>query len=118
MKIAVASDKSRVAGHFGHCEGFHIFHIESNDIIKVEIIANPGHRPGFLPNFLNDAGVNVVISGGLGGGAIDIFSEKGIKVVTGASGSSEEVVRAYINGDLKSAVTVCKEHMHQGDCGH
>lgn len=118
MKIAVASDNNRVAGHFGHCEGFHIFHVESNDIIKVEVVANPGHRPGFLPNFLNDAGVNVIISGGMGGGAIDIFNEKGIKVITGASGLSEDVVKTYINGQLESAGTVCKEHMNHGDCGH
>lgn len=49
-------------------------------------IPNPGHRPGFLPIFLHEKGLNVIISGGMGGGAVDIFNEKGIEVITGASG--------------------------------
>ena len=76
MKIAVASENGMVTEHFGHCEGFMIFDTENNQIVKSETIANPGHRPGFLPNFLNDMGVNVIISGGMGGGAIDIYNKK------------------------------------------
>src|SRR5690606_40807225 len=77
IKIAVASDNGMVTEHFGHCEGFIIFEVENKQIIKSETIANPGHRPGFLPNYLNDMGVNVVISGGIGAGAINIFKEIG-----------------------------------------
>ncbi len=51
MKIAVASDNGMVTAHFGHCEGFEIFEIKDNKILKNETIGNPGHRPGFLPNF-------------------------------------------------------------------
>ena len=68
MKIAVASEQQNVATHFGHCENFNIYETEGNKIIKSESVPNPGHRPGFLPNFLNDLGVNVIISGGMGGG--------------------------------------------------
>lgn len=56
--------------------------------MKSECIPNPGHKPGFLPNFLNNLGVNVIISGGMSGGAIDIFNEKGIEVIEGASGNA------------------------------
>ncbi|HBI57040.1 MAG TPA: dinitrogenase iron-molybdenum cofactor, partial [Firmicutes bacterium] len=56
----------------------------------------PGHRPGFLPNFLSDQGVNVIISGGVGGGAIEIFEEKGIEVVTGARGSADDAANSYL----------------------
>lgn len=117
MKIAVASDGKQVSQHFGHCEGFTIFNIENNEIKGNEFVQNPGHRPGFLPVFLHEKGTNVVISGGMGGGAIDIFNEKGIKVVVGASGDSETAVKNYLNGTLKSTDSVCHEHQHADGCG-
>ncbi len=118
IKIAVASDNGQVAGHFGHCEGFMIFETESNGIAKVETFPNPGHRPGFLPNFLNDLGVKVIIAGGMGGGAIDIFNEKKIEVIVGASGDATKAVEQYLAGSLKSTGSVCHEHQHHGSCGH
>lgn len=117
MKIAVASDNEMVTEHFGHCEGFMIFDIENKKIIRSETIANPGHKPGFLPNFLNEMGVNVIISGGMGGGAIDIFNEKNIEVIVGARGSANEAAEAYLQGSLKSTDSVCHEHQHHGECG-
>lgn len=118
MKIAVASEGKMVTEHFGHCEAFTIFNCKDNDIIKIESIANPGHKPGFLPNFLNDLGVNVIISGGMGGGAIDIFNEKNIEVIIGASGEAEVAVKKYLKGELKSTGSVCHEHQHSHECGH
>ncbi len=112
MKIAVASEKEMVTGHFGHCENFNIYETNGNEIVKNESVKNPGHKPGFLPNFLNDMGVNVIISGGMGGGAIDIFNEKGIEVIVGASGNAREAAEAYLKGSLKSTGSVCHEHNH------
>mgnify|MGYP003879640107 CR=1 FL=1 len=91
--------------------------VENNQIVKSQSIPNPGHRPGFLPNFLNDLGVNVIISGGMGGGAIEIFNEKGIEVITGAKGSAEVAVNSYLQGNLKSTGSVCHEHHHHDECG-
>jgi predicted Fe-Mo cluster-binding NifX family protein len=105
-----------VTGHFGHCENFNIYESEDNKITKISSVPNPGHRPGFLPNYLNDLNVNVIISGGMGGGAIDIFNEKGIEVVTGATGDAEQAAVNYLNGSLKSTGSVCHEHQHHGDC--
>lgn len=116
MKIAVASEKTVVAGHFGHCENFNIFEVEDGAIVKRESIPNPGHKPGFLPNFLNDRGVRVIISGGMGGGAADIFNEKGIETITGAQGNAEAAVKSYLKGELKSTGSVCQEHQHHGEC--
>lgn len=118
MKIAVASEGKMVTEHFGHCEGFNIFEAENNVIVKSKFFINPGHKPGFLPNFLNDLGVNAVISGGMGGGAIDIFNEKGIKVITGARGDAKEAAESYLQGKLKSTDSICHEHKHHGECGH
>jgi predicted Fe-Mo cluster-binding NifX family protein len=75
-KIAVAGEGKNVTEHFGHCVHFLIYDVENGKIIKEESIPNPGHKPGFLPNFLADRGVNVIISGGMGGGAVDIFHER------------------------------------------
>ena len=107
IKIAVASENDMVTEHFGHCANFKIFEVQNNQIMKSESIPNPGHKPGFLPNFLNDMGVNVIISGGMGGGAIDIFNEKGIEVIVGASGNAKAAVEAYLQG----------EHQHHDECG-
>lgn len=118
MKIAVASEGRLVTEHFGHCEGFTIFETEDGKITKSNFVPNPGHRPGFLPNYLNDMGVNVIISGGMGGGAIDIFNEKNIEVIVGASGDSITAAEEYLNGTLKSTGSVCHDHQHSGECGH
>jgi predicted Fe-Mo cluster-binding NifX family protein len=117
IRIAVASDNGMVTEHFGHCEGFMIFDAENNKIVKSETIANPGHKPGFLPNFLANRGVNVIISGGMGGGAVDIFNERNIEVIVGARGEAKAAVEAYLQGSLKSTGSVCHEHEHQDECG-
>jgi predicted Fe-Mo cluster-binding NifX family protein len=93
-----------------------IFDTEAGGILKSESIPNPGHRPGFLPVFLNDLGVNVIISGGMGGGAVDIFNSKGIEVITGASGSAENAVKHYLSGELESTGSICHEHQHHDEC--
>jgi len=116
FKIAVAAEGANVTGHFGHCEAFIIFETENGKIIREETVANPGHKPGFLPNFLADRGVKVIISGGMGGGAVDIFNERDVEVVTGASGSARTAVEKYLAGELKSTGSVCHEHQHHDAC--
>jgi predicted Fe-Mo cluster-binding NifX family protein len=107
-----------VKEQFGHCINFNIFDAENSKIVKSESIPNPGHKPGFLPNYLNDMGVKVIISGGMGAGAIEIFNEKGIEVIVGASGAAKAAVEQYLNGELKSTGSVCQEHQHHDECGH
>jgi predicted Fe-Mo cluster-binding NifX family protein len=116
IKIAVASENDMVTEHFGHCKNFNIFEIEDGKITRSETITNPGHRPGFLPNFLNGLGVKVIISGGIGSGAIDLFNEKGIEVIIGASGDAKTAVEAYLHGYLKSSGSVCNQHHHNDEC--
>lgn len=120
MKIAVASMGTQVAGHFGHCELFSIFEAENGKILSMEAVPNPGHRPGFLPNFLADRGVKVIISGGMGGGAVEIFNERGVEVIVGAQGDAALAVEKYLAGQLKSTGSVCNHHDHDHDhsCGH
>ncbi len=116
MKIAVASEGGMVTEHFGHCKDFMFFETQNDKILKSETIANPGHKPGFLPNFLADHGVNVIISGGMGGGAVEIFNERNVEVVVGASGDAKTAVENYLKGNLKTTGSVCHEHQHHDEC--
>ena len=117
MKIAAACTGTQMCQHFGHCENFMIFEAEDGKILSEQSIPNPGHRPGFLPNFLGDMGVNVMIAGGIGGGAIEIFAERGIPVITGAQGGARKAAEAYVAGTLQSTNAECHEHAHHDDCG-
>jgi predicted Fe-Mo cluster-binding NifX family protein len=113
MKIAVACEGKTITEHFGHCEAFAIFEAQGMQIVNKQFVPNPGHKPGFLPVFLHEKGVNVIISGGMGGGAVDIFNDKGIEVITGASGDAETAASNYLQGKLKSTGSVCHQHSHE-----
>jgi predicted Fe-Mo cluster-binding NifX family protein len=110
MKIAVASEKEMVTSHFGHCENFNIFSVEKGVITEKVSIPNPGHKPGFLPKFLNEKGVKVIISGGMGGAAVQIFNDNNIEVVIGTKGSAQEAVEKFNKGELKSTGSICHVH--------
>ena len=116
MRIAVASEGNNVSGHFGHCAGFTMFDVEDNKIVNKEYIQSPGHKPGFLPVFLNEKGANVIIAGGMGEHAQELFAQNNIQVVVGAVGSIEENVDQFIKGALKSTGSVCTKHEHEGHC--
>ena len=116
MKIAIASEGKYVSGHFGHCEGFTTYEVGEDKALKKSFVENPGHRPGFLPVFLKGLDTNVIIAGGMGETAQQLFSENGIEVVVGAQGLSDDVVQSFLKGELKSTGSVCREHQHEGHC--
>lgn len=117
MMIAVPSTGKTICPHFGHCENFNLFEAENGTIVSEKSVPNPGHRPGYLPNFLADMGVTVIVAGGMGGGAVQIFQERGVEVVAGASGDAKTAVEQYLKGELKSTGEVCHEHA-MGDHGN
>lgn len=118
MKIVVASDGTQVTGHFGHCESFRIYETDNGAILSEETIPNPGHKPGFLPNFLADKGAAVLICGGLGASASAIFERRGVTVITGAQGDAKDAVLRYLKGELHSTGSICREHAHHHEnCG-
>lgn len=112
MKIAIASDNKKVASHFGHCQAFECFVIKDDKIDKWQTIENPGHKPGFLPVYLYQKEVDVIIAGGMGQSAAELFNRNGIKVICGARGNIEDVANAYINGTLDAKGSLCEEHNH------
>jgi Mrp family chromosome partitioning ATPase/predicted Fe-Mo cluster-binding NifX family protein len=117
-KIAIASEGQAVCEHFGHCKGFSLYSVAGGKIIQQEYLANPGHKPGLLPNLLHDHGAQVVIAGGMGQGAVEIFEQHGIEVITGASGTLEETIGRYLHNELESSGSVCHEHQHASECGN
>lgn len=116
MKIAIASENTMVSGHFGHCEGFTTYEIEGNKILNKNFVPNPGHRPGYLPVFLKEINVNVIIAGGMGEMAQQLFIENGIDVIVGARGNCDTAIEQFVKSELKSTGSVCKEHQHEGHC--
>ncbi len=107
LKIAIASSKGSVAQHFGHCESFEVFDIHEDQIVERTSLENPGHKPGFLPNYLHEKGINVIISGGMGAAAVEIFNDNNIEVIVGVEGRPEDLVEAYLKGQLESSGNVC-----------
>lgn len=112
MKIAIAADNKLVSQHFGHCEAFECFITDGKSITGWETIENPGHKPGFLPNYLHEKGVDVIVSGGMGQSAADLFTQNGIKVICGASGPIEKVAATYVDKTLQSSGSLCEDHNH------
>ncbi len=117
MKIAIATDGTEVSHHFGKCALYTIVEIDEKEILKKEIVKNPGHEPGFLPLFLSNLGVNFILSGGMGPRAINLFREKGVEPVVGVSGNVDNVITNFVNGNLEVGESDC-DHGEGHDCDH
>lgn len=112
MKIAVAAVDEKVSMHFGKCKNFMVYEVENNNIINSEKIMSPGHVHGLLPEFLGNMEVNLVISGGMGQGAMNLLKQKKIEVITGANGLAKDAVESYLRGELESSGAGCMGHGH------
>jgi len=110
MRVAIASDHNVVASHFGECQGFTIFDVLSDKVLKQFYLASPGHRPGFLPTFLHDQEVELVIVGGICENAIKLLNHNNIDVIIGAKGDVLDVINSYLNRTLKSDDSACLHH--------
>jgi predicted Fe-Mo cluster-binding NifX family protein len=107
-----------VSAHFGRCRGYLMVHIENGGIGKVEGLKNPffqAHEPGVVPRFIKDAGADVILAGGMGPRAVDMFKGFGIEVVTGGVGNVRKVLEAWLRGELRGIVPC--HHDHPESCG-
>ena len=117
-KIALACEDNQGLGgqmsqHFGRCPCYLIVDVEGSEVKKTAIVDNPyfnNHIPGKVPQFIKEQGAQVMIAGGMGPRAIDMFSNFCIEVVTGAIGNTDNVLQAYLRGEI-SGVEPCK-HDH------
>jgi len=110
MKIAVPTANGVLCMHFGHCESFALIEVDdaTRRITKREDVTAPPHQPGLLPPWLAERGVTVVIAGGMGQRAIDLFDRQGIRVIVGAPAQApEELAQEYLAGRLKGGQNVC-----------
>jgi len=110
MKVAIPLANGLLSTHFGHCAEFAILEAvpETGAITCQELLAAPPHEPGLLPRWLAEKGVKLVIAGGMGGRARDLFTEQQITVVTGAPAAAPEVlVRDYFTGKLQTGENAC-----------
>ena len=110
MKLLIAIDEdngmdSKLSEHFGHCPYFAIYEIETR---KFEIVENKSDHSNLdmtpvdqVMNFKPD----VVFTLGMGGRAIKLFGEAGVKLKTGDYKIVREVIEDV--GNLKELNSGC-----------
>ena len=108
MKVAISTEGSSVSAHFGRCPAYTIVDIKGGQVLKREKIENPGHSPGFLPNYLSEMGVTCVIAGGMGSRAQDLFRQKNIEPIIGVEGTIDEVIDKFLNNKLEKGEDLCE----------
>ena len=121
--IAVASEdaaglQGEVAMHFGRCPYYTLVTLEGGQITSTKTVENPHfdhHQPGVMPRFIHGLGADVILAGGMGPRAIQIFQSVGVTVATGATGRVDKVVEAYLAGKI-SGIVPC-QHDHPESCG-
>ena len=115
MKIAVPTREGMVDNHFGHCDHYTIFTVNDGEIKMKEILQSPqgcGCKSGVVL-VLRQKGVQVMLAGNMGEGAKNVLESNEIKVVRGCSGNIDELVKAYIAGEVKDNGETCDHH----ECG-
>ena len=110
MKIAVTYEDGRVFQHFGHTEQFKIYTVEDGRVVSVQVTGSDGSGHEALADLLHEMGIDVLICGGIGGGAQAALEAAGIELCAGASGSADEAVEAYLRGELVNTGANCDHH--------
>ncbi len=124
MRVAISTDGDFVSMHFGRCPSFTIVDIENDKVTKREVVDNPGHQPGFIPQFLHEKGVTCIVAGGMGMRATGFFNELGIQAIVGVSGKIDEVIEKLQKGTLEGGESLCKPGLGKGygldktECDH
>lgn len=118
MKIAVTYDNGMIFQHFGHTEQFKVYTVEDNQITDTEIVSSGGNGHGALAGLLSGQQIDVLICGGIGGGAQNALASCGIRLYGGVSGEADQAVDAFLAGKLDYDPHVhCDHHSHHGE-GH
>ena len=120
MKIAVTYDNGNIFQHFGRTESFKVYEVEGNKVVSSEVIGSNGVGHGALAGLLSEQSVDVLICGGIGGGAQQALAEAGVELVAGAEGDVDQAVEAYLKGELISTGANCDHHHHEDghSCGN
>lgn len=117
MRVAVTYENGQVFQHFGHTEQFKVYDIEDDRIVSEQVVDTNGQGHGALAGFLSNAQAEVLICGGIGGGAQAALADAGIRLFGGVTGSADEAVKAYLAGSLGYNPDVRCDH-HEHEAGH
>lgn len=122
MKIAVTYQDGEIFQHFGHTQQFKVYQVEEGKVVSSEVVGTEGFGHGALAGFLQERGIEVLICGGIGGGARNALAEAGIKLYPGAWGDADAQVNSFLAGNLNyNPDTMCNHHGHgheEGSCHH
>jgi len=124
MLIAIATDEGYVSSHFGRCQTYTMVDIENGKAVKKELVANPGHAPGAIPEFLNKRGAEKIVCGGIGTRATQLFEQYGIEILAGVDGIVENVIKKLAQGTLAGGESRCDPGAGRGfgiektECDH
>ena len=113
MKIAVTYDNGNIFQHFGKTEFFKVYEVKDGKVVSSEVIGSNGVGHGALAGLLADRAVDVLICGGIGGGAQAALEEAGVELCAGAEGDADRAVEAYLKGELVSSGANCDHHHHE-----
>lgn len=119
IAIPLTSD-NRVDDHFGHCEFYGVYTIADNKEITDFQTIQSQQGCGCKSNIaavLSNQGVATMLAGGIGAGAINVLNHWGINVVRGCSGLAQDVIAAYLNGDIIDNGESCQHHEHHHQNG-
>ena len=122
MRIAVTYENGQVFQHFGHTAHFKVYDVYDGAVTSAEVVSTNGSGHGALAGLLKGLGVEVLICGGIGGGARNALNAAGIKLYGGVSGDTDKAVEALLGGTLNFNPNVqCnhhgEHHHHDGNCG-
>ena len=117
MRIAVTYENGEIFQHFGHTEQFKVYDIENGKIVSSQVVGSDGFGHGALAGFLKDNGVEVLICGGIGGGAQTALAEADVKLYGGVSGNADAAVQDFLDGKLDYNPDVKCDH-HEHESGH
>ena len=117
-RIAVTYDNGQIFQHFGRTEAFKVYEVEDGKVVNSEVMESNGVGHGALAGLLADNTIDVLICGGIGGGAMAALEERGIEICAGAEGDTDAAVEAYLKGELESAGVTCDHHGEGHSCGH
>lgn len=113
MKIAVTYENGQVYQHFGHTAQFKLYEVEGDRIVSSEVIDTNGTGHGALAGLLAALGADILICGGIGGGAQAALAQAGIKLFGGVQGEADRAVESFVSGRLKyDPDAKCGHHDH------
>lgn len=110
MKVAIATEENMVSGHFGRCGQYTIVEFDGDRVLNREVVKNPGHECGTIPQYLSEMGVKVIVSGGMGQGALQKFAMVGIQPILGVQGPVDKVIDELIKGTVEGGESLCQGH--------